>query len=292
MKTKESFDNYYQDINPELFNLFPKDFEDYLRKEWSDKVEFHKKVNNLSNYPLTVISTKTNLHHSFLSKLAKKNCYWFIKKKDGSYGRSITITKNPISFFGSLIRTSDINKYVIQKEIISDTLEDRKYDYRIYLLIIKKDNKINYYYYEDYVIRFCYKQVSEKKDLLNSITNHHIYSLQKLDSKFYCFNNEFKKDHMVKIKELNKEFIILFSKYENDFKDLLKENEFRILGMDYMVEKSTDKLFILELNTMPGVYYPDVKEDFFIKYNNFHKNIVLELNNLIHNKFSNKWKMI
>jgi len=293
MKTRESFDNYFNDINPELFNLYPEKFEEYLKKEWSDKVKFHEKVNHLSNYPLTLVSTKDNLNQQYLNKLTKKNCYWYIKKKTGSYGRSITITKNPISFFGSLIRTMDINNYIIQKEIISDDFEGRKYDYRIYLLIIKRNNKIEYYFYNEYVIRFCYKKIdNDKRDIYNSITNHHIYSLQKLDKNFYCFNKEFKKNHYEKIESLNKSFIDIFSKYEKDFIDLINENEYRILGMDYMVEKDTNKLFILELNTIPGVYYPDVEEDFFIRYNNFHKKLVVELNNLINYGKSDKWLKI
>jgi len=289
--TKESFDNYYEEINSELYNLFPKDFENYLRTEWSDKVKFHKKISNLSNYPLTVISTIQNLQISFLEKLGKKGCYWYIKKKNGSYGRNITITKNPITFFGSLIRTSDINNYVIQKEILSDNYKGKKYDYRVYLLIIKINGKINYYYYDDYIVRFCYEKEDEAKprNVYNSITNHHIYSLQKLDRNFYCFNKDFEKNHQEKIVNLNESFITLFSLHEKDFINLLKDNEFRILGMDYLVEKNSNKLFILEMNTVPGVFYSNSEEDFFIKYNNFHKVLICDLNNLIFNNKSEKW---
>jgi len=91
---------------------------------------------------------------------------------------------------------------------------------------------------------------------------------------------------------LNEKFINLFKNYQKDFEDLLENNQFRILGMDYLVEKLTNKLFILELNTKPGVFYSNVEEEFFIKYNNFHENIIIDLNNLILEKYQENWLKI
>jgi hypothetical protein len=293
--TKESFDNYFETINQELYLGYPEKLEEYLRKEWSDKWKFHQKINKLDNYPLTILGTLENLKKENLEKLSKKNCYWYIKQKDGSFGRQIKITKNPLSFFGELVLTNKINQYIIQKEIITDDFNNRKYDYRIYLLILKRNNNIEYYYYKKYVIRFAYKENdndNDKRDIYNSITNHHIYSLQKLDENFYKINDEFEKNHEKDIINLNLKFITILKSYQEDFEDLLENNQFRILGMDYLVEKLTNKLYILELNTKPGVFYKDVIEDFFIKYNKFHENLVMNLNDVIFNNnlnLENNW---
>ena len=247
----------------------------------------------MENYPLTILGSLENLQKENLEKLSKKNCYWYIKQKDGSFGRQITITKKPITFFGEKVLTNKINQYVIQKEIITDDYKNRKYDYRIYLLIIKQNDEIKYYYYKKYIVRFAFKEQDDiTKDIYNSITNHHIYSLQKLDENFYQFNENFEKHHETEIYQLNEKFINLFKNYQKDFEDLLENNQFRILGMDYLVEKLTNKLFILELNTKPGVFYSNVEEEFFIKYNNFHENIIIDLNNLILEKYQENWLKI
>ena len=35
--TKESFDNYFNKINVNLYSGYPDKLEEYLKKEWSDK---------------------------------------------------------------------------------------------------------------------------------------------------------------------------------------------------------------------------------------------------------------
>ena len=287
--SKESFDNYYNDVNSEFFNYYPEELESYLRKEWSDKWMFHKRMCDFDNYPLTLLGTIENLKESRLEKLSKKGCYWYIKKRDGSYGRSICITKNPLSFFGGKLLASKVNSYLIQKEIKSELHNGRKYDYRIYIMLLRRGEKIEYYYYKRYVVRFCYKGLDEKRDIYNSITNHHIYSLLKLDENFYELSDKFDKDNE-KIESLNESFINRLREYEYEYKDMMCINSFRILGLDYMVESKTDKIYILELNTIPGVYYGGVEDEFFKRYNNFHMEIIKDLDKLFRGE-KNDWKV-
>lgn len=276
-KTNESFDNYFTKVNIDLYNGYSKEFVDYLFKEFGDKWDFHLKFESEKYYPLTLLGNQETLKdiHNL-----PDNVYYYIKKRDGSYGRHITITKNPHSYF---INNKEKNQYVIQREINSLLYKNRKFDYRIYLLILKKDNKIKYGYYKKYVIRNCVRDMNSETDKYSKITNHHIYSLEGLDKDFYILSDDFELDHSKKINRLNERVLDKIKEYENDFYNLLGDKQFRILGIDYIVERGTDKLYLLEINITPGVYYKNVSDDFFIKYNNFHYDMICELNDIIYN---------
>lgn len=274
--TPESFDNYFNKINKNLYLSYSKDFIDYFKNKFGDKWNCHLIFENEKYYPFTLLGSREVILN--LENLPK-NKYYYIKKRDGSYGRSITITKNPRNFFINSILVS--NSYIIQREIESMLYNNRKFDYRIYLLILKKDNKIMYGYYKKYVIRNCVNELINETDKYCKITNHHVYSLKNLDENFYILDEDFEIKHHEKIYKLNEKVLYKIKEYEKEYYDMLKNNQFRILGVDYLVEKNTNKLYLLELNITPGVYYPDVKEDFFIKYNNFHENIIKDLNDII-----------
>lgn len=284
-ETKESFDNYYKEVNKDLYEGYNEKFYKYLEKEFGDKWKFHLKFFNESYYPETILGTYKNI-----LGLKDKNFddNYYVKDRYGSFGRNIKITKSPYNFF----RNKQVNRYVIQKEIKSMINNKKKFDYRIYFLLLKRNNVIEYYYYDKYVIRNCADNYDEKSlDFFSNITNHHMYSLRKLDSNFYKLNEDFELDHSELIKEINFSVLKKMMEYKNDYVNIVKNGDFRILGIDYVVEKDTRKLYVLEINTKPGVYYPDVKEDYMIKYNNFHKKIVSDLNNiLIDNRFyKNNW---
>ncbi|ADO67342.1 putative tubulin-tyrosine ligase family protein [Cafeteria roenbergensis virus] len=286
--TKESFDNYYNEINMLLYNGYSLKFVEYLKNKFGDKCNFHLIFQRENYYPLTFIGSIKNIN-SF-NNLPSSNYY--IKKRNGSYGKNITITTNPNRFFNQYgIKEND---YVVQKEIDTDLYKNKKYDYRVYLLILKINNKIKYGYYTKYVIRNSLYEFNNTNDIYSKLTNHHIYSLKELDKNFYILSDEFKKTHENKIKILNERVLNKIKDYEDEFKSLLNNHNFRILGVDYVAEKLTNKLFILELNATPGVYYKNQTKDYLKKYNNFHKNIIEDLNNLLYNTNSqdNNWIII
>lgn len=285
-ETKESFDNFFNEINKDLYKGYSKKFVEYLNNTLGDKWNFHILFKNESYIPFTLLGTNENIKN--LINLSKNNYY--IKKRDGSYGRQITITSTPLNFFKQYGLID--NNYIIQREITSDTYKNRKYDYRIYLLIYKKNNKIYYGYYNKYVIRNSFKEMSDNNDKFSKITNHHIYSLQELDEYFYILSDDFEKNHKNKINLLNERIINKIKLLETDFFNLLENNQFRILGVDYLVEKLTNKIYLLEINITPGVYYENKIQDFFIKYNNFHKKMIIELNDILSlNKQDNNWNI-
>lgn len=275
-KTRESFDNYFNEINLDLYNGYSKEFVKYLFKEFGDKWEFHLKFESEKYYPLTLLGNQEsikNIHN------LPDNVYYYIKKRDGSYGRQISITKSPHSFFKN---NKEKNQYVIQKEIESYLYKNRKFDYRIYLIILKIDGKIKYGYYKKYVIRNCVRDMNNKNIKYRKLTNHHIYSLEGLDKDFYIFNDDFEIDHSKKINKLNVRVLNKIREYENDFYNLLDNKQFRILGVDYIPERDTEKLYLLEINITPGVFYSNVREKFFIDYNDFHKQMVKDLNEVVY----------
>lgn len=281
--TKESFDNYYDEVNRDLHNGYSKGFVEYLNITFGDKWNFHLIFEKEKYYPFTILGTLSNIKN--LGNLPRSNYY--IKKRDGSYGRNIEITDNPKKFFNQYGLKE--NDYVIQKEINTDLNKNRKYDYRIYLLILKKNDRIIYGYYKKYVIRNSYSEYDDKNSIYSKITNHHIYSLQELDEHFYNLSEDFEKNHVDKIESLNKRVLEKIKEYESEFFSKLGNNQFRILGVDYLVEKLTNKLFILEINITPGVFYLNKTQDYFIKYNNFHKYIIDDLNNLILDNCNENW---
>lgn len=284
--TRESFDNYFNIVNTDLFNGYSKKFVNYLFNEFGDKWNFYIKFSNEKYIPFTLLGTFENIKN--LINLPKSNYY--IKKNDGSYGRDIIITKNPEIFFKN--KNLKKNDYIIQREINSQIYKNKKFDYRIYLLIFKNENKINYGYYKKYVIRNCINNFNDKNNKFSKITNHHIYSLKELDENFYVLNEDFGLNHQDKIEKLNVKVLNKIKEYENDFRDLLNNKQFRILGVDYIVEDKTEKLFLLEINITPGVFYDKVKEDFLIKYNNFHLQIVKDLNDVLYFNENNNFKII
>jgi len=284
--TKESFDNYFDEIDSELHNGYSRDLVEYLNKTFGDKWNFNLIFGTEKYIPFTLLGTFENIKK--LVNLPLNNYY--IKKRDGSYGRQITITKTPSLFFKNP-RLKE-NDYVIQKEINTDLNNKRKYDYRIYLLILKKDNRVKYGYYRKYVIRNSYNEIDSSNNKFSKITNHHIYSLQELDKNFYTLSDDFEKNHSVKIESLNKKVLSKLGEFESEFISKMSNNQFRILGVDYIVEKQTNKLFMLELNVTPGVFYADKTQDYFIRYNNFHKEIVEGLSNLLHNNDVEDWIIV
>lgn len=286
--TLESFDNYFDKINLNLHNGYSKEFVDYIKKTLGDKWNFYNLFMREKYIPFTLLGTQNNIVK--LDKLPKNNYY--IKKRNGSYGRQITITKHPIVFFKQYGLKE--NSYIIQREINTDTYKNRKYDYRIYLLILKKNNKINYGYYKKYIVRNSFSELDKSNSKFSKITNHHIYSLQELDENFYILSDEFEKDHKTKIEKLNLRVINKLKCLETNFDSLLKNNQFRILGLDYLVEKLTNKIYLLEINTTPGVYYKNNTKNFILKYNKFHELIVKNLNELINCKelINNNWIIV
>lgn len=282
MNTKESFDNYYEKINKNLYNGYSDKFEKYMNNTFGDKWNFHLIFENEKYYPKSILGKMENI--KMLKKL-DNNLKYYIKNRYESYGRDIIITNNPYNFF---LKKQMNNMYIIQREIKSVMLNDRKYDYRIYVLILKKNNKIIYYFYKYYILRFAREKYDNSNKIFSNLTNHHIYSLKDLDSNFYKIEYKNNDDYL-KVLNLTKIVCKKISEYENEFKDLLNENEFRIFGLDYLKENITNKFYVLELNTKPGVYYKDDNRDFIVKYCDFHKNIVFELNNLIYKNTSEKW---
>ena len=284
--TKESFDNYFNQVNLDLHKGYSEKFVEYLFEEFGDKWNFHIKFENEKYYPFTLLGNQETIY-SLID--LPNNVYYYIKKRDGSYGRQIHITKNPNDFFKV---NKEKNQYIIQKEIESELYNERKFDYRIYLLILKKDNKIRYGYYKKYVIRNCVNKFVNNSDKYSKITNHHIYSLDGLDDNFYVLNEDFGLDHKSKIYLLNGRVLRKIREEEDKFYNLLEENQFRILGVDYMVEKSTNKLYLIEINITPGVYYEGKDEEFFEKYNRFHLEMVNSLNNLIYKDRSDEYEIV
>lgn len=275
--TKESFDNYYNDVNINLHKCYPEKFVNYLLREFGDKWEFHLKFESEKYYPFTLLGNVETIKN--LGNLPN-NVYYYIKKRNGSYGRQIQITKNPSEFFR---KNLERNMYVIQREIDSMIYNNRKFDYRVYLIIYKREGEIRYGYYNRYVIRNCVNEYSNNSDIYCKLTNHHIYSLRGLDENFYILDSDFGLDHKSKINRLSKRVLRKIKEYEDNFYDLLDDNNFRILGVDYIVERNTSKLFLLEINITSGVYYENVLDEFYKKYNNFHLKMVMDLNELIFN---------
>ena len=87
-----------------------------------------------------------------LLKNTKDNKYWFCKPPGRSSGKGIIITKNPSELYD---KSTKSNIYILEKEIEPYLLKNRKFDFRIHLLFLWKDNNLEVYFPKNFIARFA-----------------------------------------------------------------------------------------------------------------------------------------
>ena len=119
---------------------------DILGNKWNQYENYvkwcinNKLDNKLRFIPTTYKISKTNMNKVLLEKLFKKNNKWIIKPINGSFRAGIHVVKSYkdlLNWINQYINTHWILQYYIDNPL---TLEYKKFNFRIYVLLIKTEN--------------------------------------------------------------------------------------------------------------------------------------------------------
>jgi len=206
----------------------------------------------------------------FKQKYIKNKIY--ILKKNIQRKNGILLTND----YNQIIKNIDSDYIVIQNYIKNTLLiNNRKLNIRIYLLIVRKNNKIYSYLYQNGKCIYTNKDYKYSLDMEENITSLN------LDTNIYRTNplTLFElKNHFNK-KNIN--YNSIFKKIHNNIKNLhnayknkigisnkFKNNTcFQLFGLDYIITNNLN-ILLLEINKGPNMSYINSK-DKFLKYKLF-----------------------
>jgi len=235
----------------ELIKLKKINFSCLLAKIGYNKIELGKLLCNKTYHPKCYFN---------LDNISENKKY-LLKPASESGGKGIKIVEN--------IKEIPINHF-LQEIIEPDFIEGKKYDLRVYLLIIKYNNKKYYYLSTDGKIRISlnnYKIDDAKSVIINS---------SQINKDSNIFHQQLKWSYL---KDYNFNEI---EKITADFISLLNidnvNNIFNIYGLDF-IKDINNKYYLLEINNLPNFYHPNDSKD--IK--EMKTNINQEINNILEN---------
>lgn len=198
----------------------------------------------------------------FKKELEISNTSWIIKPDNGSLGLGIEIVEPQMSY--------DIpeGKYVAQEFIKSYALDNKKFDFRIYVLISSVDPLI-IYVYKDGVVRFCSSEIG-KDNIYSRITNVKLNQSKTDDMKqivrliseiFPRLRDEGVNTDKLwqEIKRIIVDTVLLSTNYilpsvNRVCKTYLYSRCFQILGFDILLDQDC-KPWVLEVNYRPSLNF-------------------------------------
>jgi len=186
-------------------------------------------------------------------KNLENNKRYFLKPEQGSQGKGIEIIEN-------LNEIESIpENYLIQEEIIPDLHYQKKYDIRIYFLLIHYQNQYFSFISTDGKVRIC------SEDYLNNSKSGNITNSSQIKKNSNNFHQQMKwsslETHQNDIKITKEIFHDVFMELKKHFgKKYHHQNTFNLYGVD-IIKDNTGKFFILEFNSNPNYFHPnDSKE--------------------------------
>ncbi len=208
-------------------------------------------------------------------KLFKQN---FIKNK-------IYILKKNIQRKNGILLTNDYKQiiqninsdYIVVQNYIKNTLliNNRKLNIRIYLLIIRKNNKIYSYLYQNGKCIYTNKDYKYSLDMEENITslnlNTDIYNTHPLtlfELKDYLNQKNINYDLI--FNKIHNNIKLLHNAYKNKIgtSNKFKNNTcFQLFGLDYIITSDLN-ILLLEINKGPIMSYINSK-DYYLKYKLF-----------------------
>tara|TARA_B000000565_G_scaffold254663_1_gene233474 strand:+ start:782 stop:1894 length:1113 start_codon:yes stop_codon:yes gene_type:complete len=203
--------------------------------------------------------------------LFKKN---YIKNK-------IYILKKNIQRKNGILLTNNYNKiiknfsdYIVIQNYIKNTLliNNRKLNIRIYLLIIRKNNKIHSYLYKNGKCIYTNKDYKYSLDMEENITSLNldtdIYKINPLtlfDLKDFFNKNNIDYDYIFNKIKNNVKFLHNAYKNKIGISNKFKNNTcFQLFGLDYIITKKLN-ILLLEINKGPNMQFIN-SDDYNLKY--------------------------
>ena len=201
-------------------------------------------------------------NQAFLKTLKKQEKTWIVKPDTGSLGNGITIIPPGFEY------SPDDTLSVAQEYIPSFTIDNTKFDLRLYVLL-KSIDPLQIYVYRDGLARFCSSEQGQH-DIFSQITNVTL-NKENPESEFdqisRLLSETFKKlekQYLVDIKKLwedidNVIILSIISAYkilkkgvQNNCPPLIYNRCFQILGFDILLDNDM-KPHVLEVNYRPSL---------------------------------------
>ena len=214
----------------------------------------------------------------FIKNFNKNNIY--ILKKNVQQKKGIYLTNNYTDIINNM------NKYNVIQKYINDTflINNRKITLRIYLLIVYKNEKLDFYVHQNGKCLYTTKNYNKLTNIkylnLNSNYNSFITSTpNNLNLDIYKINPHTLKDLKKYLNKNNYNYDLLYNNIIKNIKiikkcfiDILyKKNKmcsnicFQLFRLDYIFNNKLDT-FLLEINKGPNMT-PVSKKDYKLKYN-------------------------
>jgi hypothetical protein len=213
------------------------EFRNFKGVDFFNKLETTKKLMDCEYYPPSLIIKK---ERDWNILELEDDMYYYCKPKFGCQSKNISVCRGKEFVVNQKLEYP----FIIQDEIDSKLDNGRKIDYRIFVLYVKKDNKILSYYTPHLLRRVCVDTVTSRSpksffsfgdDCSNSIVENN--SKQLID----C------------LKDAQKLIIPKFdSKNYNEI-------EYFISGYD-IIEDINNKFWIMEINWDPNFFHYDCEK--------------------------------
>ena len=272
-------ENEFKNVYSKKFHIYMIHGCDYLAsKNMLYNILYTKLNKNVLNkiVPETWIVNKKEHIVLFKKNFNKNNIY--ILKKNIQQKKGIYLSNN----YKDILE--NMNNYNIIQKYISDTflINKRRITLRIYLLIVYKNNNLDFYIHKTGKCLYTTKNYNEFTNInsLDSDYSSFITSSPKnLDLDIYNKNPHTLKELKQYLNKNNYNYDILYKNIIKNikiiktcFSDILyKKNKmcnntcFQLFGIDYIFNNKLDT-FLLEINKGPNML-PVSKKDFKLKYN-------------------------
>ena len=213
--------------------------------------------------------------------MSEKSCKWYLKEDNGYGGKNIQILKN-CKDFTKYIKSN--KKYVLQHDVHNPMLYDgRKFDIRIYVIVVYINSKYYYYVHPTSAIRIsAFPYDSTSTDINNNLTNcsihdkfkyNNLITSQSLLTKSESNNYEYMEYIYPEMKKILKDLFYRLEKNNNFKKTNSNMKGYEIMGIDFIVsenikQKTTKlnsigqnkKVYLLEINRNIGYSLKDKPE--------------------------------
>ena len=174
---------------------------------------------------------------------------WFLKPSNGYGGTGIEVL-DKIEDYKKYVKSN--RKYIVQKEIIPKLINGRKFDLRMYMVIVFQRG-INYFFLnQNGFTRICNAPYTQgKRDKKSNITNVcfgvDTMDIESLRKNYLLINGlDFYSEAMPRINQM---MTLVATEINNDFHH--KTTGFTFIGLDIILDQDNNP-YILELNNKVG----------------------------------------
>jgi hypothetical protein len=246
-------DNYYI-TSSRISGKYCIEFRNFKGVDFFNKLETTKKLQDCDYYPPSLI-VKKERDWNILE--LEDDMYYYCKPKYGSQSKNISVCVGKEFVINQKLEYP----FIVQDEIDSKLDNGRKVDYRVFVLYVKKDNKISAYYSPNLLRRVCV-------DTVESRSPKSFFSFGDDSSKSIVEN---KGNELFEcLKDAQKYIIPKFNSTN------YSEIEYFITGYD-VIEDQYNKFWIMEINWDPNFFHYDCEKK-------FHKKIFEDIINHIQKK--------